>query len=213
LSSAADEATRIDLICGRALLPGFPARAERIAIRALEARGVTVRTAEHVRRISSEGIVTRLGAEPADVVLLATGVVPSRLFADSQLPLGHDGSLAVDEYLHCLGYDTIYGAGDCIWFTPRPLARAGVFAVRESPILVHNVRQALAGRFDRLKRFSPGGGYMLLLNLGDGTGLFWRRVLGVQLAYRGRSAWRLKDRIDRAFMHRYGSEADRGNQH
>ena len=205
--------SEVELIVGRTVLPGFPRRAERLTTRALRQVGVKLRLNEHVRRVTSEGIVTRQGIERTDVVLLATGVVPSRLFADSQLPVGTDGSLAVNRQLHCLGHEDIFGAGDCIWYTPQPLPRAGVFAVRESPVLVHNVRAALEGRFSPLRSFSPGGGYLLLLNFGDGTALFWRRILGVHVVYRGRSAWRLKNRIDFAFMHRFGSEADRGNEH
>lgn len=212
-SAVQDQATAIDLIAGRKVLPGFPPGAERRVVRALHEVGVRVRLGDHVRRVGSEGVVTTKGPEPADLVLLATGVVPSRLFHDSQMPVGSDGSMAVDEYLHCLGHREVFGAGDCIWYTPRPLPRAGVFAVRQSPVLVHNVRAALNGRFDQMKRFRPGGAYLLLLNLGDGTALFWRRLLGVHLVYRSRGAWRLKDRIDRAFMHRFGSEADRGNEH
>jgi len=204
--------SRVTMIVGRAVLPGFPRRAERLAARAMSELGVEVRTADYVRRISRDGVVTRAGTEPADLVLLATGVVPSRLFADSGMPVGTDGSMAVNEYLQCLGYPSIFGAGDCIWYTPRPLPRAGVFAVRESPTLVHNVGAALDGDATRLRRFSPGGGYLLLLNLGDGTALFTRTVLGASFVYRGPTAWKLKDRIDRRFMNLFGSEADRGNE-
>ncbi len=202
----------VTLIVGRAVLPGFPRRAERLAMRAMRALGVEVRMAEYVRRISRDGIVSRAGTEPADLVLLATGVVPSRLFADSGMPVGPDGSMAVNENLHCLGYPSVFGAGDCVWFTPQPLPRAGVFAVRESAVLANNVAAALGGDTGRLRRFSPGGGYLLLLNLGDGTALFSRTVLGVPIVYRGSSAWTLKDRIDRSFVERFGSEADRGDE-
>lgn len=204
---------RIDLIVGRGVLPGFPRAAERAIVRALASLGVTVRAGDYVRRVTAEGAVARNGVEPADVVLLATGVVPSRLFADSHLPVGKDGSLAVNRFLHCLGYPSIFGAGDCVWYTPKPLPRAGVFAVRQAPVLRHNVEAALDGEQSRMHRFRPGGGYLLLLNLGDGSALLWRRVLGLHAVARGRWAWRLKDRIDQGFMHRYGSEADRGNEH
>ena len=86
----------------------------------------------------------------------------------------------------------------------------GVFAVRQGPILVNNVMATLEDGPDaRLKRFSPGGAYLALLNLGDNTALFWRRILGFHIVCRSESAYRLKDRIDLAFMHRFGSEADR----
>jgi NADH dehydrogenase FAD-containing subunit len=213
---AADERSTapvtIELIVGRSILPGMPPRADRLALRVLARAGVTVRRTEYVRRVTARGIVTRAGEEPADVVLLATGVVPSRLFADSGLPVGADGSMAVNERLQCLGHPELFGAGDCVWFTPRPVARAGVFAVRESPVLLHNVTAALGEEPRRMRSFRPQRGYLLLLNLGDGNALFFRRVGGAPIVCRGGWAWRLKDRIDRRFMHRFGSEADRGNE-
>ena len=93
---------------------------------------------------------------------------------------------------------------------PQPLPRAGVFAVRQGPILVYNVMASLdKGPDARLRSFRPGGAYLLLLNLGDDTALFSRRIMGIPVAYRSKSAYRLKDRIDMAFMHRFGSETDR----
>ena len=82
--------------------------------------------------------------------------------------------------------------------------------MRQGPVIVHNVIASLDhGPEARLTTFKPGGAYLLLLNLGDGTALFWRRILGIHLVYRSQSAYRLKDRIDMAFMHQFGSEADR----
>ena len=144
--------------------------------------------------------------------------MPSRLFADSSLPVGTDGSLAVNEYLAALSHPDIFGAGDCIWFTPRPLERAGVFAVRESGVLLRNVSVALdkadgRGGTDRMRKFSPSRNYLLLLNLSDGTALFWRRFPGVRLVCRSRWAWRLKDRIDRAFIRRLAGGVGDGDEH
>lgn len=197
---------RVTLFCGRDVLPGFPRAGKRCAMKALSRAGVSIRAGARVESIAEGGLIVSGTHEPADIVILATGVVPSRLAADSSLPVGTDGSLAVNEYLHVLGHRNIFGGGDCVWFTPRPLPPAGVFAVREGPVLVHNVLATLDG--SRLARFRPGGEYMLLMNLGDDTALFWRRVLGIPLMCRGTCAQALKDRIDRAFMRRFGSEAD-----
>jgi NADH dehydrogenase FAD-containing subunit len=194
----------VQLIAGRSVLPGFPRTAERKVLRTLAQKGVAVRLAERVSRISSEGMVVDGSSEQVDIAVLATGVVPSRIFSDSDLPLGTDGSLAVNAHLHALGYREIFGGGDCVWFTPRSLPRAGVFAVRQGPVLVHNVAASLDhGPAARLKAFSPGGAYLLLLNLGDDTALFWRRIAGLHVVYRSESAYRLKDKIDRAFMDRF----------
>lgn len=206
--------SNVCLITGRHLLPGFSLRSERLARAALEGLGVVVTSGAHAESVTADGIRLADGSQArADLVMVATGVVPSRLIADSGLPTGRDGSMAVNEHLQALGHPEIFGGGDCIWFTPHPLARAGVYAVRQAPVLVRNILARLQhGGKARLSRFRPGGSYLLLLNLGNETAVFWRRILGFPLAFSGRLAYRLKDKIDTAFMRRYGSEAT-GERH
>ena len=47
-----------------------------------------------------------------------------------------------------------------------------------------------------LKSFDPGGDYLLIFNLGDGTGIFHKRWI----LFGGRLAFLIKDYIDRKFM-------------
>ena len=128
---------------------------------------------------------------------MALGIQPSPLFADSGLPAGPDGGLLVNEYLHCPKHPEIFGGGDCIHFAPQPLDKVGVYAVRQNPVLCHNLLASLEG--GRLRRFSPGGDYLLIYNLGDGTGILRKRGL----IFSGRPAFWLKDYIDRRFMRRF----------
>jgi NADH dehydrogenase FAD-containing subunit len=159
---------------------------------------VTVHEGAYVAEIAA-GLV-RLehgGQHPADLVLVATGVRPPPLFAQAGLPVGPEGGLRVDRHLRALAGGEIFGGGDCIHFEPRPLERVGVFAVRQNPVLRHNLLAALEER--PLRRFDPGGAYLLIFNLGDGRGLAvrWGRSL------HGRPAFGLKDWIDRRFMRRF----------
>jgi hypothetical protein len=50
-----------------------------------------------------------------------------------------------------------------------------------------------------MQAFEPGGDYLLIFNLGDGTGIFykWRILFG------GRLAFKIKDYIDRKFMREF----------
>jgi NADH dehydrogenase, FAD-containing subunit len=76
--------------------------------------------------------------------------------------------------------------------SPRP--KAGVFAVRQAPVLHDNLRAALTGAQPRPYR--PQKDYLKLISLGGKAALAdkW----GMPLA--GAGMWRLKDRIDRKFM-------------
>jgi NADH dehydrogenase FAD-containing subunit len=75
--------------------------------------------------------------------------------------------------------------------------KAGVYAVREAPVLWKSLAAALEG--GKPPHYEPQRGFLSLLNTGDGKALL--RYKG--LVAHSRWAWRLKDRIDRRFMARY----------
>lgn len=189
---------RIRLYSGVRMAPDFDGRVRRHALASLEKRQVSVR--ENIRVESVEGRGLRFAdgtGAGADVVFLAAGVEPPEMFQKSGLPVGEKGGLLVNEYLQSTAHPEIFGGGDCIAFGPRPLPRIGVHAVRQNPVLMNNLLAALEGR--PLQRFDPQQKYMLILNMGDGTGILFRD----RLVFRGRLAWWLKDRIDRRFIRRF----------
>jgi hypothetical protein len=51
----------------------------------------------------------------------------------------------------------------------------------------------------QLQPFEPGGDYLLIFNLGDGAGIFYKRPI----LFGGRLAFIIKDYIDRKFMRRF----------
>jgi len=183
---------------GDRILPGLPEKAARIARASLEARGVRIVAGFRVRNLEP-GLARGGGGVdiPFDVAVLAIGIVPHPLYADSGIPTAPDGALSVDERLRSTEYPEIFGGGDCVSIAGRRLARVGVYAVREGPVLFQNLRAALRG--GALTSFRPQSRYVLILNLGDGTGLaLWGRWVA-----RGRWAFRWKNYLDTSFMARY----------
>ena len=77
------------------------------------------------------------------------------------------------------------------------MAKIWVYAVRENLILFHNILATLENK--PLKIFRPQKQFLLIFNLGDGTGLLLRG----DVIWRGRIALRLKNYIDRKFMRTY----------
>ena len=73
----------------------------------------------------------------------------------------------------------------------------GVYAVREAPILFRNLKASLAGT--NLVTFKPQKRYLLIFNLGDGTGIFVRSGL----VWKGKLAFFIKNRIDKGFMSKF----------
>lgn len=180
------------------LLSRFPAKVSAAGLKSLMRRGIEVLQNCPAKAISMETVETDSGrAYPADVIFIATGVKPSPIFKASGLPVGPDGGLAVNQYLQCTAYPNIFGGGDCIYYQDDPLDKVGVYAVRQNPILFGNLLAALEG--GTLKPFSPGGSYLLIFNMGDGTGIFYKN--GILL--RGRLAFLIKDYIDRRFIQTY----------
>ncbi len=108
----------------------------------------------------------------------------------------------VNRYLQSISHPEIFGGGDCICFEPIPLDKVGVYAVRQNPVLVHNVRAQLEGR--SLKEFDPGGSYLLIFNLGGGKGILYKNGL----SFSGTLAFWIKDYIDRKFIKRFKTSAN-----
>jgi NADH dehydrogenase FAD-containing subunit len=189
---------RITLVSRTAVLGDFPEKARAQARGALSRWGVE--TIEGVAAGSIANGVVRLenGASlEGDMVFVAIGIRPSPLFRDSGLPTGEDGGLLVNEYLQCVDHPELFGGGDCVTLAGSPLARVGVYAVRQNRPLHRNLAAFLEGR--PLRRFDPGGDYLLILNLGDRTGLFRRK----RIVWSGRLAFLLKDYLDTKFMRKF----------
>lgn len=188
----------ITIFAGRQFLAPLPEPVRQRARRSLARRGIEIIEATYVRELRDGSVVLDGGvAHAADVAFLALGIKPSGIFSDSGLPVGPDGGLLVNEYLQCPEYPEIFGGGDCIHFAPQPLDKVGVYAVRQNPVLRHNLLAALEG--GTLRVFVPGGDYLLIYNLGDDTGILRKRWL----VFGGGLAFLLKDYIDRRFMRRF----------
>ncbi len=185
----------IQLFGSRVFMSQQPPRVRHLVKGILLKKGIEILEVGHVRRIENDRICLDNGQEyQADITFAAVGVVPSMIFSRSGLPIGRDGGLQVNEYLQSIRYPYIFGGGDCIHFAKEPLHKVGVYAVRQNPVLYQNLLACLEGR--PLVKFSPGGSYLLIYNLGDGEG-----VLGKwSMAFAGKLAFFIKDWIDRRFI-------------
>lgn len=183
---------------GERLLAQVPAVAARRVVRSLTKRGVAFRINTEVSRFEDGAAITGAGERiPFDFAINATGLKPPPLIARAGLPTSGDGSMLVDAHLRSTADPTIHGGGDCIAVEDQKLPKIGVFAIREAPVLFANLLACLEGRPP--ERFTPQHRWLLILNLGDGTGLAtWDRLF-----WRGRLAFWLKDRIDRRFLASY----------
>lgn len=188
----------ITLVSRSAVLGEFPEKARAQARGALARWGVETIEGIAVESIDNGGVRLEDGANlEGDMVFVAIGIRPSSLFRDSRLPTGKDGGLLVNDSLQCVDHPELFGGGDCVSLEGSPLARVGVYAVRQNRPLHRNLSAFLEGR--PLQRFDPGGDYLLILNLGDRMGLFRRKGI----VWSGRLAFQLKDYLDTRFMRKF----------
>lgn len=179
------------------ILPDLPDRARKIAVHSLTNRGIEIISDSTVAGFGGDKASLANGREITfDVAVLAVGIKPVSPFAPG-VQTAADGSMLVNEYLQSTAYDNIYGGGDCITFSPGPLKRVGVFAVRQAPVIFANLSSWLAGNTP--KPFRPQKKYVSILNLGDGTGLLVREN---RVAH-GAWAWIYKEFLDKSFAAKY----------
>lgn len=189
---------QIRVLGGKKFLGRLPEKVRRMALASLSSRQVEVVEGSYVTRVEEDTARLSDGRTVSfDCAVAALGVKPTQLFQTSELPTDEEGGLSVNQFLQSVMYPEIFGGGDCINFTPRRLDKVGVYAVRENPVLHHNVLAALEG--GSLIPFVPQRSYLLIFNLGNGKGIFFRN----RTVWQGRLAFRLKSFIDTRFMKRF----------
>lgn len=108
----------------------------------------------------------------------------------------HDGFLTVNTRLQTSD-PRIFAVGDCAHMAHAPRPKAGVYAVRQAPVLFHNLASSLSG--GPLKTYVPQKDYLKLISLGKKSALGDR----FGLTFTGPWVWDWKDRIDRTFMDQF----------
>jgi NADH dehydrogenase FAD-containing subunit len=200
---------KITVIGGRRLMGDAPDHVRSLVLKSFKRRGLEVIEGSHVEAIQG-GTVRLIDGRRVDfdILFLATGIRPSALFRDSGLPTSPDGGLLVSPRLQSVAFPEIFGGGDCISLQGHSLARVGVYAVRENPILYHNLRAALEG--GGMLTFEPQRHFLLIFNMGDGRGIIWKK----NWVWESRLALLLKDYIDRKFMRKFqvSGELDERNE-
>ena len=189
---------QITIFAGRQFMSRFPENVRSKIHRLLTRRGLEINTNGYVQSAQPGMVVLDSGETHAlDFIFMAIGVKPNPMFKKSGLSTGPDGGLRVNEFLQSVDHPEMFGGGDCIYFEKQPLDKVGVYAVRQNPVLYNNLMAALEGA--PLQPFNPGGDYLLIFNLGGGTGVLRKRWLLLE----GRTAYMVKDYIDRKFMKKF----------
>ena len=179
-------------------LPGLGAGARAALLAALDRVRVALHAGVAAAEVTEAGVVLADGRMvPAAFVVGAGGARPHGWLAATGLPLT-EGYVTIGETLQVPGHPEVFATGDCAHMAHAPRAKAGVFAVRQAPVLLANLRAALAGG-GRMRPYRPQRDYLKLITTGG------RAAVADKAGMRAGGAWlwRLKDRIDRRFMDRF----------
>lgn len=155
---------------------------------------VTIVT-EAATEIGAGFVLTSGGKRIASAFTIgAAGTRAPDWFARTGLQLT-DGFLTIGPTLQTVTDPAIFAAGDCAHMSHAPRPKAGVFAVRQAPTLLANLRAAALGQ-PVAATYQPQSDYLKLVSTGARNAVADKWGLPLD----GAALWRWKDRIDRKFM-------------
>jgi selenide,water dikinase len=189
---------RIALV-GRAAepVPERSRRARHLLERELRRAGIAHHSTFDVVAFHDAELVARDGRRLAvnEVIWTTSSGAPAFL-RETGLLLDHNGFIRVDDTLRSPSHPDVFAAGD-VASLPSPRPKAGVFAVRQGPILAENIRRSLCG--EALLSYQPQRRWLALISLADGRAIADRW----ELAVAGRWVAKWKHQIDSRFMRKY----------
>ncbi|MEP2639991.1 FAD-dependent oxidoreductase [Roseobacter sp.] len=164
--------------------------------RELPANGVKIHENVDVVEVTAQGVTLADGTRiAANLVVGAAGATPHAWIAQTGLKL-HSGFIEINPSLETSA-PGVFAVGDCAHMTFDPRPKAGVYAVRQAPTLLQNLRNAVAG--DPLGTYKPQSDYLKLVSLGGKRAFGEKKSWGVA----GYLVWRVKNHIDRKFMNQF----------
>ena len=163
---------------------------------ALSDQGVTLHEGVEIAAIEAGGI--RLADDRlirSDFTTGAAGARPYDWLADTGLAM-ENGFVKVDAQLRSSD-PAIFAVGDCAHLSTSPRPKAGVYAVRQAPVLYHNLCATMSGH--SLKPYRAQKDYLKLISMGDQSALGER----FGRTFAGPLIWKWKDHIDQTFMQKF----------
>lgn len=180
------------------LAPGTANSTRRLIEKELTRRRVETVFGRRVQRATGGAVELDDGTKlEADVALWATGAGAPPLLGQMNLPRDERGFLLTRPTLRTTADAPVFAVGDTGTIENSHTPKAGVFAVRQAPVLWKNIRRLLSG--ERLLEYRPQRNFLKLINTGDGRAI--AEYHGVSL--HNRLMWWLKDAIDSRFIAKY----------
>ena len=163
-----------------------------------DSRGIKQLTGSRVKTVDGQQLQLADGtAHDFDLIIWATSAVAPELLSAFDLEVDGRGFLNTRPTLKTVADDHIFAVGDSGTLVDFDLPKAGVYAVRQGPVLWDNLQRSIWKR--RLISYQPQQTFLKLINTADGKTIAERG----KRSFYGRIWWYLKDRIDQKFMRMY----------
>jgi selenide,water dikinase len=194
-----DRPVSFELFCGSdEILSAYNPRARGSVEQALGRFNIKLHVNSRVKRVEEKALsLTDGSSHYFDELFWCTGAAAASWIAHSGLKNDKAGFIVVRDTLQSMDYDNIFAAGDVSVQLNFPRPKAGVYAVRQAPVLAHNLQALLLSK--PLKMHVPQNKCLSLLSLGDKTATANRGVFSATGAW----VWHWKNRIDLEFMARF----------
>ncbi|WP_113927969.1 FAD-dependent oxidoreductase [Bacillus sp. P14.5] len=188
----------VTLISSNRLISNESASASKRLEKECRKKGARLFTGEHVEEVSIKVLKTNKQTLSHSGVLFVTGPSSFPIFKESGITATKEGYMTVSDTLQSTSHPFILGAGDCVTLLSHPrLAKNGVYAVRQGPVLWENIKRILSNR-PRIE-FSPQKRYLSILSTGGKQAM----LLYGDFYWHGRLPWKIKSLIDKKFLKQY----------
>ncbi len=186
------------LLRGTTALSGRPDKVGELALKAALDAGVVIQENFDVAEVSS-GQLRAVNGTTLDIdeVLWCTGAAAPDWAKESGMEVCNRGFVATNDHLQSISHPFVFATGDIGTQIETPSDKAGVYAVRQAPVLLENVRRYLLNK--PLKTYKPQKTFLSLMALGRKSAIANRGAI----TYQSDWLWRLKDHIDQKFMRQF----------
>jgi len=164
----------------------------------LQAQGVQIYLQETVTEILPDRVICESGLRVnTDIIIWVTQASAPAWIKASGLSVDSRGFILVDDTLQTFSHPQIFATGDIATMKNHPRPKAGVFAVRQGPPLVENLRRICQNM--PLKSYIPQKRYLSLIGTGGENAIATWGAWG----WESPLLWKWKEYIDRGFMEQF----------
>jgi NADH dehydrogenase FAD-containing subunit len=132
-----------------------------------------------------------------DAIIWATGPRAKTLFETSNLHVDKNNYLVVNKRLQSVSSAFIFASGDCASINEGVLAKNGVNAVRQAPVLYYNLKASVEN--SALREYKVNKTQLAIFSTGRRTAILhygW-------VIWGGKIPWQIKNFIDQSYMKKH----------